>query len=185
MALSNNNMATQGLSGRVGMFVFRQRNGKTIVSPRPSISKIVSAAQKGIRNTFKMATAYAKAIMNNPVLLAFYNSKLKPGLTVFNLALADYCKAPEIGEIDTSAYNGTIGSSIKVAATDNGKVDTVKLKIALADGTLVEEGHATPFGDGIHYVFIASVTNASPPGSVISIEAIDMAGRKTEKSVSL
>ena len=185
MALSNNNMATQGLSGRVGMFVFRQRNGKTIVSPRPSISKMVSAAQQGIRNIFKMATAYAKAVMNNPVLLAFYNSKLKPGLTVFNLALADYCKAPEIGTIDTAAYNGTVGSSIKVAATDNGKVDSVKLKINRADGSLVEEGHATPFGDGIHYVFIAGVANDSPPGSVISDEATDMAGRTSVKSVSL
>jgi hypothetical protein len=185
MAKSYNNMATLGLSGALGPFVFSQRNGKTIVSPRTTINKPANATQLVIRNIFKKAVSYGRAVMNNPVLLAFYMLKAKRGITPYNLAVADYCKAPDIENIDAAAYNGSIGSLIKIAATDNGKVDALNVRIERSNGSLVEEGQATDFGDGLHFVFSASATNTSLAGSIITITARDLAGRESVKSLSL
>ncbi|RYZ18452.1 MAG: hypothetical protein EOP49_49605, partial [Sphingobacteriales bacterium] len=175
MARSKNNIATQGLSGSIDQFVFRQLHGKTVVAKRPKTSESVKPAQQVVRNIFKMATIYAKNALSNPVLLQFYRSKARKGQSPYNMALADYCKPPEIGDIDASSYNGSIGSTIKVVVTDNGKVESVKLKIQ--KGSLIEEGDAVLQSDGLTWMFTTTVANSTLNGTIISVDATDLAGR--------
>lgn len=56
-----------------------------------------------------------------------------------NVAVADFFNAPNIQEIDVSAYTGQIGSVIRVRATDDFNVNDVFVHITNADGSLVEE----------------------------------------------
>lgn len=184
MAKSNNNLATTGLSGKIGPFVFRQWYGRTVVGMRPKRSSIISAGQLAIRNLFKLASIYAKAALNNPVLLQFYESRSGEGISSFNLALADYFKPPEIGDIDTSSYDGSVGSHIKVVVTDNGKVESVRMRIE-DNGSLLEEGDAILQADGMTFIYTATVANGSINGTSIMVDAVDLPGRHSLKQKSL
>ncbi|HUP10578.1 MAG TPA: hypothetical protein VM187_00150, partial [Niastella sp.] len=46
-------------------------------------------------------------------------AKTKSGTTAYNIAFADYLKAPVVRSIDTSLYKGTAGTTIVVDARDN------------------------------------------------------------------
>ena len=182
MARSRNNMATHGLSGLVDWFVFRQWFGKTIVAKRPARNgKEPSEPVKLLRKKFKDAIRYAQSAIKDVLTKQYYESKAEPGQTGFNMACADYYTVPEIGEIDTSGYNGSAGSRIVVPVTEEFKIASVQVKISHDDGTLVEEGTAVMQNDDLHWVYTVSVSNASQPGDVITVTASDMAGNSISK----
>jgi hypothetical protein len=185
MASSKNNIVTQGLSGRVDQLVFRQKSGKTIVSKRPGDYGPPSAAQLDVRSRFTQAVLYARAAVADAATKLFYASKAKPWQTAYNVAFSDFFKTPEIGGIDVSAYNGSIGSRITVPVTDNGKVVSVQIKIQKGDGALVEEGDATLHASGLHWVFTAAALNNSLPGSLITVTAFDLPGHSSFKQLIL
>lgn len=83
-----------GISGAVGkQFVFKQYKGKTIVTKYPDMTNIKpSERQKERQKVFKEAVAYAKAVNRDPEKKAFYQTKLKPGETVYRYALKEYLK---------------------------------------------------------------------------------------------
>jgi len=184
MARSKNNIATEGLSGKISQLVFRQRYGKTVVAKRPVMSGVITAAQESVRNLFRQGAIYARSVLNNPLMFAFYKSKTRVGQTPYNLALADYCKAPEIGEINSSGYNGGVGQPLSVVVTDNGRVESVKLKIENGNG-MVEEGDATPGMDGLTWHYASHVVNGSLAGTRITVTATDLAGRVSSKQFNL
>lgn len=185
MARSINNIATQGLSGQVGEFVFRQRFGKTFVMRKPRYSGKESPAQAGNRSRFKEAARYAKAAISNPELKLFYRSKAKPGQSGYNIAFRDFCHAPEIGSVDASPYDGSAGSRIMVPVTDDCKVVSVKVKIEAGDGRVVEEGDAMLQADGLHWVYTATVRNDAFAGSLVTVSATDLPGNLAVKQAFL
>jgi hypothetical protein len=179
------NILTHGLRGRVDGFVFRQRSGRTFVSKRPKGgSGPPSEAQLSMRSRFKDAVAYAKAAIADAATKLFYGSKAKPWQTAYNVAFGDFFNTPEIGGIDTSAYDGSTGSRITVPVTDDGKVVSVQVKIQKGDGTVVEEGDAV-LRDGLHWVFTATALNNSLPGSLVTITAFDLPGHSSFKQIIL
>ncbi len=185
MARSKNNIVTHGLSGRVDQVVFRQVSGQTIVTRKPRDYGPPSDAQLDMRSRFKEAVAYAKAAIADSATKLFYGSKAKPWQNAYNVAFSDFLKAPEIGKIDASAYDGSTGSRITVPVTDYGKVVSVKVKIQKGDGTLVEEGDAVLHANGLHWVFTATVLNNSLLGSLITITAFDLPGHSSFKQIIL
>ncbi|HEY0059412.1 MAG TPA: hypothetical protein VGB56_09760 [Flavisolibacter sp.] len=185
MARSNNNIATHGLSGKVGQLVFRQRNGRTFVSKVPRAQGPPSEAQLDLRSRFRQAVLYARTAVADAATKLFYTSRVKPWQTAYNVAFSDFFKTPQIGDIDASAYNGTAGSLITVPVTDDGKVVLVKVKIQKGDGTLVEEGDAVLQVNGLHWVFTAAAPNNSLPGSLITITAFDLPGHSSFKQIIL
>jgi hypothetical protein len=184
MPKSRNNIVTKGLSGKIDDLVFRQMDGQTIVSRSPHVSSINSSAQQAARNLFRMAAVYAKAAIANPILLQFYKSKAKKGQRPYQMAIADFCKPPEILEIDSSLYKGSIGDSITVQAIDNGRVNTVKFRIE-SNGNLLEEGDAIIQSDGLSWTFTCGMPNSTIAGTLVSITATDLAGRKSSKQFTL
>lgn len=187
MAESKNNIVTHGLSGKVGdILVFSQRNGKTIVSraPRERTTE-PSPRQKEQTVKFQQAVIYAKAAMQDDVKKEMYSAAANPekGVSAYNVAVADLLNAPHIEEINLSNYNGNIGDTIIVRATDDFQVATVRVIINKADGSLVEQGNAVL--EGVLWVYTATVENSNLAGDKITIQATDIPDNLTEKTETL
>lgn len=63
-------------------------------------------------------------------------------MTLFNAAVADYFKKPQILEIDASEWQGNPGKTIWVQALDDTLVTTVYVTISDETGAVLEEGYA-------------------------------------------
>lgn len=174
---SSNNFATEGLSGTYKQVVFRQRAGETIVGKRPKFKKgTKTAAQQGITSTFKKAVIYAKSILADAAIKAAYLVKARPGVSAFNIAIADFFTLPEIGEINSSGYNGQVGSTLVAEVTDDFKVASVKVQIQKEGGGLIEEGEASLLPDGLNWMYVSTVANANVTGTKVSFTATDLPG---------
>lgn len=178
----------RGTSGALGdELVFRQRAGKTIISlppvPRPDNP---TDEQNSIRTKFQEATRYARTIMANPTLKELYAARAKGGVTAFNLAFADFFKAPEIIAVDLDDYTGAVGNTITVLATDNFKVQTVFVSIQDDEGNLVEEGAAVINADNDDFwTYTATTANATPAAGTVIVRASDLPGNMTVQEVEL
>lgn len=184
MGVSKNNLAIEGLSGQVGNLVFRRRkgDGKIIVSAHPSEREgEPSEAQQKVNSTFQEAVFYGKSVLADPATKALYTEKTTAGQSAYNLAVADFFSAPDIKEVDLNGYTGAVGSTILVKAVDDFKVAGVQVKIALADGSTVEEGDAQLQTDGMHWLYTATKENTSPIGDKITVTAWDLPNHKTVK----
>jgi hypothetical protein len=96
MAIVTNNIAVEGLSGKMGNLVFRQLNGKTIVQAAPVRKAPYNKAQLKQQNRFKEAMAYARVLLADPIVKAKYKAKARAkggNLNAFNVAVSEYMRA--------------------------------------------------------------------------------------------
>ena len=100
MAKSENNEVMYGVRSRVGnLVVFKNfGNKQTVISKRPrrSDNPVYAEKQISVKQKFREAVVHAKGVISHPDLGAIYQAFVKPGTFVYNLALADYSKSPEI-----------------------------------------------------------------------------------------
>jgi hypothetical protein len=177
MAESKNNYVMFGMSGKLGkLLVFRQRAGKTFAMAVPTRTSAFTEEQLEIQSKFKEAAAWARGILKDPENRKFYSSLATGGQSAFNMAIADWFTDPEVKEIDTKDYNGVVGSIIKIQVTDIIKVQSVKVSITIANGTLLEEGSAVLDTNSQQWMYAAVQTNATPAGSIIKATATDKPG---------
>ena len=181
MAKSKNNVLTHGLSGKIGgLMVFRQLDGQTVVSAPPKQGKSPSVKQKAQRRRFQEAIFYAKEAMATPELAELYATGSKKGKKPYNVAVADFLNAPDIDEVDLSAYHGAAGDTIKVNASDDFAVKSVTVKIVNALGETVEEGEAVhKIGSMWIYTAITEINNLA--NSKIIVSAADIPGNVTRE----
>jgi len=183
MAESKKNLATEGLSGRVGNFVFRRRKSddKVFVSRVPVQSEEEpSESQKVVHRKFQKAIVYGKSAISDPATQELYAAKAAGGRSAFNVAVADFFNAPQIEEINLDNYTGQVGSTIAITVTDDFMVSEVHVKIENQDGTLVEEGEAQPGNTEFEWVYTGTVLNESLAGDKITVTAYDMPGNKDQ-----
>ena len=187
MAKSDDNVLTHGLSGKVGdLLVFRRVNGKTVVSKTPSkLHREPTQKQKEQQEHFQEAVIYGKTVMVTPELKAQYETSVPDGKSVYQVALADFLKAPDIKEVDVSKYNGQVGSTIRIRATDDFMVSQVRVIISASDGSLVEQGDARRLANGFDWLYTATVNNANMAGNKIVVRASDLPGNATDSSLDL
>jgi hypothetical protein len=185
MAKSKDNNATHGMSGQVNQFVYRQRFGETLVSKPPVQSGSFSDAQKAVHDTFKRAALYARAILQNAAIKLDYKKKAKRGQLPFNLAVADYFKAPEIVSVNISGLTANPGGKISAVAIDDFRVESVTVRIDNSNGSLIEEGHAELQADGITWSYTTTASGGNTSGNVVTIIATDLPGNSIleEKTV--
>ena len=183
MATSKNNVLTHGLSGTVGdLLVFRNKGGKVIVANKPKErTSEYTEGEKAHQQLFQRATLYGKSVLADPTKKAAYNSAAKDGQSAYNVAVADYFSAPDIKEVDLSAYTGAVGSTIKIKAIDDFKVAKVFVRIATTDGSLIEEGNAVLQADGLYWLYTATQLNNSPTGDKITVTAWDLPNNSAVK----
>lgn len=191
MGQYSGNDATFGLSGKVGkMFSYRQRNGETVVGRKPSKSKRTkkrkaTADQIAVRLRFKEGTVYAKNAMVDAALKAQYEPSAINGITIYNLAVADYFTAPVVNSINKDAYQGAIGDKITIRATDDFKVVGVKVVLTNADGSLLEQGEAMLLANGLDWQYTATQANAILAGTKIKATANDLPGNTGVLEITL
>jgi hypothetical protein len=185
MAKQSGNVVTQGTSGKIGNLVFRQVNGETILSVAPRKRKVSTEGQQEQMSKFQRATLYAKAALADPQTASEYGKAAKKGLSAYNVAVADFFHAPDIHNIDVSGYHGQPGDSIVILAHDDFKVKEVTVTITKADGTLVEEGYATPDPTGYRWTYAATEVNDNLDDNRIEVTASDMPGNVTRDGVEI
>jgi len=182
MALVKNNLVTAGLSGKLGnMLVFRTVGDKTVVSTAPQGSSEASLAQKATREKFQLAAIYGKAVNADPISKAVYEkAAYDKKISVYNVAVADFCQAPQIESVDLSHYAGNVNDYIITRVTDDFKVVSVETEIHQADGTLVEKGLAILQANGLDWKYTVTVSNTNTAGDKIIIKAFDLPGNETD-----
>ena len=177
MAISENNVVTYGLKGKIGdLLVFRKQNGKTVVSKIPAKSSVPpSVLQIAVKERFKLASKFAQQAMLDVSLAPIYKTLSKKGQSAFNVAFADFYLPPTVSN-PIGVYNGVVGTTLSVKAIDNYEVTEVSLIITEADGTLIEQGLATLQIDGVNWAYTCSSTFANPTGCILLWTAKDLAG---------
>jgi hypothetical protein len=143
MAKVRNNIIIQGLSGTLGdqLVIKQDKAGRTIVATPPTVdpNRTFSAAQLERQDKFRDASVYAKGAKGETI----YAEKAKgTPRTPSNVAMADWFHAPEIPEVDTSAWTGAVGQVIRIQAVDDVKVTQVNVVITDNLDAVLEQGAA-------------------------------------------
>lgn len=189
MAKSENNEVMYGARGKVGNLVVFKNFGsnQTVIAKRPKRAEnpVYTEKQLEAKLKFREAVVYARGVINNPALLAVYQLLAKPGTSAYNLALADYCKAPEITLIDADNYHGQIGEQIRVRAMDNFGLTQVKVSIYDAADLLIESGLATQSANSVDWIYDATTLNSNLAGTKITAEAKDTPGNTTLETLTI
>lgn len=184
MAFINPNPATGELSGVVGDLVFaKQKSGKVIVRKRPVRKAAKRKGEAANQQGFASAVAYAKNVWaKDPELRERYKAAAAiQGRQGFSLAKADYLKAPAVREVDLSEYTGSQGDLLRIDATDNFEVKSVKIAIRHLDESPIESGEAAR--ENGRWVYKAKSAVAAGKTVVIEATATDYAGRTGTRQV--
>jgi hypothetical protein len=185
MAIANDNVLTRNQRGRLGNIIFRRWGENTVASVVPDYSKIKwSAAQRNNRNRFRDAMVYARRALSDPKVYQYYKKKKRGMQTVWNVAVADYMKRPQITEIDVSRYQGLRGNIIRVKAKDNYFVAGVVVRIFNAHGVEVESGMAVSMSGRGDWIYKALEENRGWKGGQVVVRVSDSPGNVT-RSVKL
>jgi hypothetical protein len=186
MAIANDNVIMRFQRGRIGDLIFRVWGENTVVSKAPDYSKIPrSEAQKANSGRFKVATAYGHRVLNDPVAYAFYDKKRRGGQTVWNVAISDYMKRPEIAEINVWNYKGKTGNTIKVKARDKYCVVSVNVMIINASGVEVESGMAVQMPGSDIWVYKTKEENLEWRGGRVVVRVTDSPGNVVHGEIRL
>ncbi len=171
------NSLVKGASGNYRReFVYKNRGDKTFFGGMPELDpkRARTPKEKAFRQKSISATAYARAVVADPLLKAFYQKKVKNGNTAYNVAFADFQKKPYVEVINTGQYTGAPGSTIAVEAFDDCEVTEVKVSITSAAGVLIEEGQAVVnMFEGGKWIYTTTQNNAALPGTKIKATCKD------------
>lgn len=186
MELLENDLV-EGSSGRFGKrLIYTQRGTKTIVSRRPARKRNPNTPrQKAVRELFAEGILYAREVIADEVTKAMYQAKARGNQSAFNVALSDYCKAPEISKYSLADYTGQIGDKISIRAIDDFKVQSVKLVIKSSTDNMIEEGQAVLSANGADWIYTATVANPTLAGTTLIMSAVDIPGNITSQEVIL
>jgi hypothetical protein len=187
MAHANNSVITGKLKGSLGKeLVFREWAGKTVVAkaPKARVGK-PTAAQAETQEKFLLAARYAKFIINDPAMVAGYAAALRPRQNVYSRALEDFINSPTVVRINHSGYNGAVGDTLIIRASDDFRVVGVSAEIYAADGKLLEKGACTQNINGVDFTYTAKLVNPLLAGCKIKAIAIDVPGNEGTLEISL
>ena len=175
MAKVRNNIVIKGLSGTLGdqITIKQDKIGRTIVSMKPTYpeNREFSAVQLTHQADFKEATTYAKTAAKTEEV---YAEKAEgTAQSAYNVAVADWFHAPEIVDIDLSAWTGLAGEPIRVKAIDDVQVKQVTVVITDENDVVIEQG-AAQSADGLWWVYTTTAAASGQPKVVAS--AMDLPG---------
>ena len=160
------NPLIQGLSGKLGDLVYRQRrDGTMVVSAAPKFKKReFTEKQLAHQRRFKQAGEYAREAAGSVPLYAELAAQKKK--SAYNIASSDWLHAPVVHRVERRP------EQIDIYASDNVRVEKVYVTIRNEQGITLEQGQAAPvYGDLWEY-------KTEVPGNVL-VEAFDLAGNVT------
>ena len=132
------------VQGAFGDIVFRNFDGRTVISRRPQGSgQPPTPGQEAQRIRFRDAAFYGRLALANPEDRAFYEALAKKRKKpVLSLAIGDFLNAPVVDAIDADAYTGASGDPVVIRAHDDVEVTGVTVTITDDGGTVLETGDA-------------------------------------------
>jgi hypothetical protein len=178
MALVKDNILLQLVRGSLGgQLTIYERNGQIIMAKKRGPSnKQPTKKQLEARYKLRVAAAYAKVILQDPELKAYYKSKAGPGQNAYNMAVKDAYRSPEVQNI---VFEET---TVVVRAKDEFRVAEVQVKVLDAAGVLQERGMAVLGRNGVDWYYKAA---ALPAGGKVIVVAVDLPGNETVREVRL
>jgi hypothetical protein len=187
MARIINNSFLEGVSGMVGKnFVVKRTPRGGVMSNKPKKRKKNSPLQDQQVSRFTYGIQYSRECRKLPRMKELYATGITlKKFSAHHVAVSDFLHAPEIHEIDVKDYHGNPGDIIRVRATDDFKVTSVKVIITDADGNVIETGEAMPRGRKGLWRMAATVPHENVAGIVIKVEAKDVAGNTTKATFSV
>lgn len=128
MAVQRNNFLMHGTSGSFSrQITFKQYNGKTVVAHYPDMSKVIySKAQLAERIRFKLAVAYARSVIADPVKKKIYAKKKH--FSAYHAAIAEYINTSKAEEkqvkapIEEKTTGGELSNNTITSPTAKGAV---------------------------------------------------------------
>ena len=185
---TKNNVMMRFASGKLGdQVVAREWKGIPYLANVPKFPKDRKFSEKQMdqQEKFFDATAYAKGVMllEEPPEIYVKGIKGRP-LTIFNVAVRDYLKPPNVRDIGIDGYTGQPGEEIVIRAVDDCEVVSVHVAIT-KDGEIVEEGEA--YVDPLNATLWRYTTTQENelPGTVIEAYATDRPGNVTAGAIEL
>jgi len=177
MAKVRSNVIMRGLSGKLGdQVVLRHlRDGQTIVCLPPDFSnRKLSRDQKTHHQRFKEAAAYAKAAaQRQPIYAELAAGTIK---NAYNIALSDWFHAPKIQRVEV------MGGAVRIQASDNVRVASVKVAILNEEGLVLEKGEAMPADE----LWWSYAPHTLLEGKFkFAVEARDLAGNVTREEKAM
>jgi hypothetical protein len=182
-----NNPLLKSITGLLGKtMVFRQWRGKLVLANRPARRKSDSEKQKVYIEKFREATQYAKRQMADSASKAEYQEGINNRKhNAYTVALTDYLNAPKVHYIKATDYQGAVGDTITIKATDDFKVVRVTVVIADRNGVMLEQGDASvQVGRPFIWKYQASAVNPDVKGTVIRVAAFDKPGNKSSAEIN-
>lgn len=139
-----------------------------------------SAKEEAHRQKFLEGVQYAKQQTSIEESRLLYETGITAKKrTVHLVAMTDYLTPPRVHEVDAENYQGNIGDTIMIRATDDFMVTGVKIVIRSSDGKVLEKGNASPDEKLNHWKYLATIANPSVEGTTIQATAFDRPGNKT------
>ncbi len=183
MAKVRNNVVIRGLSGSFGdqMVIKIDKAGRTIVSNKPEFdeNRVFTPAQQTQQERFREAITYARDAKD----LQVYAEKAEgTPMTPANVAVADWFHAPEIKEINLSAWTGEAGQPIRILALDDVEVNKVSVVITDENDVVLEQGLAEA-EDGGWWIYQTTMSVSGNPKVLVAAE--DLPGHITEMTKNL
>ena len=182
MARQSNNQVMKGTRGMIGkQVVFRVRKGKQVLSAPPDVkeNRKPTPNQKTAQKRFKFSLEYANNAILHEELKAAYQKVANKRQSAQNMAHRDAYYSPEILNIITQGYTGTVGNIIVVHAVDDFKVTRVRVEIFNSKNKLIEKGEATTDKNAVVWVYSVSVANNNTTGCYVRATAFDTPGNET------
>lgn len=178
MALVKDNLLLQLVRGTLGdQLTIYERNGQIIMAKKRGPSKNKpTTRQLEARYKMKIAAAYAKVMLQDPELKAYYRSLAGPGQNAYNMAVKDAYKSPEVQQI---RFEDT---TIVVTAKNEFRVAEVGVRVLDAAGVILESGHAVAGRNGVDWYYKAADL---PVGGRVIVVAVDLPGNETVREVQL
>lgn len=188
MAKAKNNPILQKVSGPLGeTIVFRRTVHGTVMANAPRKPVKYHPVQLALQGQFRDGVKYANRAKVHDEARAIYATGItRTNRSVYQVALTDYLKAPEIRRIVTDEYKGRTGDVIYVYASDNFRVSAVSVVITNSVGEEIEQGDAV-LSEVLRNVWIYTITsdNRSLEAKFITAKARDIPGNVAMRTLTL
>ena len=137
----------KGFSGAIGDLIFRQYNGKTVVSRRPVyMNESNTEGRRKLRDRFREATEYAVQAMEDRKLKSYYQQKAKQLKlpNPYTAAITDYLRKAKVRAITSSSFAGKKGNFIRITFSKAFSISGVTARVFDNAGTVLFEQSLAP-----------------------------------------
>lgn len=178
MAIVKDNILLQLVRGTLGNeLTIYERNGQIIMAKKRGPSKKKpTQRQLEARYRLQVAAAYAKEIIKDPELKAYYKSLAGPGQNAYNMAVKDAYNSPAVQGIQLEE------TTVVVSARNEFRVAEVEVRILDAAGSIQERGEAIPGRNGMDWYYKAV---SWPLGGKVIAVVVDLPGNETVREVRI